>query len=240
MLRICGENNTLARLPVQPLWSADVGKQQRLLKCFANTPNVFFREIGEEFLYLGCHVPGFDASDFVDLLAVDPNGNVTVIDVTGRLAQQQLIRALAHTALVSSWSLEQLLAGVDSARLLNFLRVQPTCVNRRQRLVLAASAFDVDVLATINWLQRSHGVEITCVRIRIIVDTLANIEYLDCERVPVMPHRNRALLAPSGGIAGPVKSVTREEEAGPGIPTIIDADLGGWSIASLSEGVARG
>lgn len=240
MLKICGENNTLARLAVQPLWSVDADKQQSLLECFANTPGVFFHEIGEELLLLGCHLPGFDASDFVDLLAVDPSGTLTVIDVAARLAQQQLTRALAHTALVSSWSHEQLLSGVDSAKLLNFLRVQPAYVNQCQRLVLAASAFDVDVLATMNWLQRCYGVEITCVRIRIVVDALANTEYLDCELLPAVSHRSRELPPPSTGIAGLVKSTAREEPGGPGIPAIIDADLGGWGIASLSESVARG
>src|SRR6516164_9843818 len=84
VLRICADSKTLTRLSVEPPASIDVTKRQTLLNCIANAPEVFFDEIGEKLLLLGSDLPGFGPGDSIDLLALDPKGSISVIELSGQ------------------------------------------------------------------------------------------------------------------------------------------------------------
>jgi hypothetical protein len=230
VLRISGDSNTLIRLGVQPPASIDVAKRKHLVDCIANAPDVFFDEIGERFLLLGSNLPGFDAGDSMDLVALDPNGSVCVIELSGRAAQPQLMRALSHAALVSKCSRDRLLTGVDAGALMKFIQVHTDEVNRRQRVVLTASTFDHDVLIAAEWLSGTYGVDIVCIRITVLFDPVAHTEYLKCDRLFPAKHQSDA---PNTQKVNRAQNITTEEA------TSGDADFGGWAdLATLSEGVA--
>jgi hypothetical protein len=233
VLRICADNNNLMRLGVQPPESIDVAKRKHLLDCIVNAPDVFFDEIGERFLLLGSNLPGFDAHDSMDLLALDPNGSVSVIELSGRAAQQQLMRALSHAALVSKCSRDRMLTGVDAGALMRFILVHTDEVNRRQRVVLAASTFDDDVLIAAEWLSGTYGVDIVCIRITVMFDPVAHAEYLECDRLFPSKRQTQAERV------SPLRSVDRPQDTANEDAASSDNDFGGWAdLASLSEGVA--
>jgi len=237
MLRICADSKTLTRLSVEPPASIDVSKRQTLLNCIANAPDVFFDEIGEKLLLLGSDLPGFGPGDSIDLLAVDPKGSISVIELSGQAGQQQLIRALSHAALISKCSRDRLLTGVDRRVLMNFLPVQISEVNRRQRVVLSASAFDDDALIAAGWLSGTYGVEIICIRITVIVDDVARTEYLECDRLfPLKQPRD--VRAHAVHRPPPPRSTDRAEDMAVEVAAGTDTDFGPWAdLASLSEGV---
>jgi hypothetical protein len=238
MLRICADNNTLVRLGVQSPASIDVAKQKHLLDCIANAPDVFFDEIGEKFLLLGANLPGFDPDDSMDLLALDPNGNVSVIELSGRVAQQQLMRALSHAALISKCSRDRLLTGVDAGALMKFILVHADEVNRRQRVVLAASTFDHDVLIAAEWLSGTYGVDIVCIRITVMFDPVARTEYLECDRLFPVKQQGE-VCTPAAQRVAPVRSVDRPQDTASEEAASSESDFGGWAdLASLSEGIA--
>jgi hypothetical protein len=238
MLRICADSNILMRLGVQSPASIDEAKRKHLLDCIANAPDVFFDEIGEKFLLLGANLPGFDPGDSMDLLALDPNGNVSVIELSGRAAQQQLMRALSHAALISKCSRDRLLTGVDAGALMKFILVHTDQVNRRQRVVLAASSFDDDVLIAAEWLSGTYGVDIVCIRITVMLDPVARTEYLECDRL--FPVKQQAgVRTHAAQPVSPVGSVDRRQDTATEDTATSDTDFGGWAdLASLSEGVA--
>jgi hypothetical protein len=193
---------------------------------------VFFDEIGERFLLLGSNLPGFEPGDSMDLVTLDPNGSVSVIELSGRAAQPQLMRALSHAALISKCSRDRLLTGVDAGALMKFILVHTSEVNRRQRVVLAASTFDDDVLVAAEWLSGTYGVDIVCIRITVMFDPVARTEYLKCDRLFPVKHRADVHAQAAQRVDYP-ESIASEEAA------TVDADFGGWAdLACLSEGVA--
>jgi hypothetical protein len=140
-------------------------------------------------------------------------------------------------------------------------------VNRRQRVVLAASAFDDDVLIAAEWLSGNYGVDIVCIRITVMLDPVARTEYLECDRLfPVKQHADerthdaqpvppiRSVDRPQDTAikdvatsdtedapqrVSPVKSLDRPQATAPEDTDTSDTDFGGWAdLASLSEGVA--
>ena len=255
MLRISGDSNTLIPLGVYPPASIDVAKRKHLIDCVANAPDVFFDEIGERFLLLGSNLPGFDAADSMDLVALDPNGSVSVIELSGRAAQQQLMRALSHAALISKCSRDRLLTGVDAGALTNFILVHMDEVNRRQRVVLAASTFDDDLLVAAEWLSGTYGVDIVCIRITVMFDPVARTEYLECDRLFPVEQQSDVRTSDAQPVAAKhaatsdtehavqpvsaVRSVHPPQDTATEDAATSDTDFGGWAnLACLSEGVS--
>jgi hypothetical protein len=115
---------------------------------------------------------------------------------------------------------------------MKFGLVHSSEVNRRQRVVLAASTFDDDVLMAAEWLSGTYGVDIVCARFTVMFDPVARTEYLECNRL--FPAKQQSDLRTHA--AQPVhrpEDLTSEEAA------TADADFGGWAdLACLSEGVA--
>lgn len=241
MLRICADSNTLTRLGLQPPASIDVSKRQQLLRCIASAPDEFFDELGEKFLVLDSNVSGFDAGDSIDLLALDARGNVTVIELSGRVAQHQLIRALSHAALISKFGRDRLLAGVDSRALMDLVVVAPGQLNRRQRVLLIGGIFDNDALTAAEWLSNAHGVDIVCVRMTILFDAVAGTEYLQCDRLLPAAKQHRDVRSVPTQNSLQTRSVDSAEDIGEAPASATDAEVSWWTdLACLNEGVVRG
>jgi hypothetical protein len=77
-------------------------------------------------------------------------------------------------------------------KLTDFLNVD-TEINREQRIILIAEAYDYEVLVGAEWLHNAYELDILCCRIALSIDPTNGIEYLAC--TPVFPAPELAVQA---------------------------------------------
>ena len=87
--------------------------------------------------------------------------------------------------MIAQWSAEDFLQLLDDGKqeaLIDFLEVDVEEINRSQRIILVAEAFDYALLIGADWLTDNHGVDVMCCRIAVAKDAATNNEYLVCSR----------------------------------------------------------
>jgi hypothetical protein len=91
----------------------------------------------------------------LDILAFDEQaGRAVVVQVTARVEIAEVGRALAAAAQVASWDAASLSAIHES--------LSATVPGDSPQIVLIAGGFDAAAVATVDWLARRHGVELSC------------------------------------------------------------------------------
>ena len=102
-----------------------------------------------------------EAAPGADLLAFDEQaGRAVVLHVTGETVEWQVSRALAAAAEVASWDAAKL-ASVSEA-------LEAVVPGDSPALVLVAGGFDPRALATVEWLAKRHGVEVSCFSVSVL------------------------------------------------------------------------
>jgi len=98
----------------------------------------------------------------------------------------QLLQAIAYAGMIAKWKPNDFLALLDVERrekLSDFVEVEPESINREQRVLLIAEAYDYEVLAGAEWLHEKYEVDILCCRISLATDAKSGAEYLSCTQV---------------------------------------------------------
>jgi hypothetical protein len=91
----------------------------------------------------------------IDMLAFDAQaGRAVVVMVTGETVEWQMVRALQSAAALAAMDASQL-AAVDEA-------LEATVPGDSPQIVMVAGGYDPRALATVEWLTRRHGVEMSC------------------------------------------------------------------------------
>lgn len=189
MLRIDRKTRKLQSLIAKTLPESGLTERGDLQSMIRNSPDAFFAEMGENLLLLGEEVrPTEWVDDRIDLLALDPQGAVTVIELKRGSHKLHLLQALGYAATVSKWdrnSLLKLRAQLTSRQvedaeedLDEFLVDSSGSLNQSQRIVLVAENFDYMVLATAEWLTEKFDVDIKCFRVKLSTDGIQ--EFLSC------------------------------------------------------------
>jgi len=75
------------------------------------------------------------------------------------------------------------LDAIQQERLSDFLNVQPDDLNRSQRILLVAEAYDYEVLVSAEWLHDNYGLDVLCTRVGLAKDARSGAEYLSCSIV---------------------------------------------------------
>lgn len=180
----------LSRLEVKTI--LDVGLKERydIQQMIRNSPNIFFEELGERLLLIGEEVrPSTEVDDRVDLLAIDGEGRTVIVELKRGAQKLQLLQALAYAAMIArEWDRNRFIAErarltektieAAEADLEDFLSVTIEELNEQQRVLLLAERFDYEVLATAEWLNEKHGVDIRCYRLELCADE--SNEFLAC------------------------------------------------------------
>jgi hypothetical protein len=99
--------------------------------------------------------------------------------------------------MVAKWKANDFLELLDADRqekLADFLNVD-TEINREQRIILIAEAYDYEVLVGAEWLHNTYELDILCCRIALSSDPSNGVEYLAC--TPVFPAPELAVQAVS-------------------------------------------
>lgn len=157
MLRIDETSKTLVAPQAGGLVAEAAPDREELLALVGSSFEAFAAELGMPHAKLVAREPAPGA----DLVAFDESdGRAVVLHVTGDTVEWQLARALGAAAEVASW---------DAARLAEVSEALEAVVpGDSPRLVLLAGGYDPRALATVDWLSRRHGVEITAYSVSVL------------------------------------------------------------------------
>lgn len=151
MLRIDETSKTLVAPQAGGLVTDANPDRAELLSLLAGSWEAFASELGHTSLRLVAAepVPG------LDLLAFDESaGRAVVVQVTAGVEFTEVGRGLAAAAQVASWDAATLGTVHES--------LSAAVPGDSPQVVLIASSFDGATVATVDWLARRHGVELSC------------------------------------------------------------------------------
>jgi hypothetical protein len=151
VLRIDETSKTLVAPQAGGLVTEGNPDRAELLSLLSSSWEAFANELGHPSLRFVAEepVPG------LDILAFDDQaGRAVVVQVTAAVEFAEVGRGLAAAAQVSSWDAATLSAVHES--------LSATVPGDSPQLVLIAGGFDAATVATVDWLARRHGVELSC------------------------------------------------------------------------------
>jgi len=187
MLKIDRQTQKFTRLDTPSLSDVDITERYDLQEYIFNSPEAFFSEIGQTLSVVGKEVqPSETVQDRIDILALDQEGNSVIIELKRKRHKYHLLQAIAYAGMIADWTPDEFLRLLDTEqreKLLDFLEVEREDINRQQRIILVAEAYDYEVLVGAEWLHDHFGVDITCCRIGLAADPGSNQEYVVCSHV---------------------------------------------------------
>ena len=171
MLRIDETSGTLVAPQAGGLVTENSPERDELLTLVSGSWPAFAQELGRPSLRLVAREP----APGVDLLAFDEqSGRAVVLHVTGETVEWQIGRALAAAAHVAGW---------DAARLAEVSEALEAAVpGDSPQLVLVAGGYEPSALATVEWLARRHGVDISAFSVSVL--RFGNERLLSVHREP--------------------------------------------------------
>jgi len=191
MLKIDRNKRSFVQLDTPSLAEAAVSERYDLQEYISNSPEAFFSELGQDLFLLGKEVPlSTTVPDRLDLLAVDRQGRLVVTELKRGSHKLQHLQAISYAAMLSSWSPDDILGMLSEDRqaaLEDFLEEGTEGLNRQQRIILVAEAYDYALLASVEWLSERYGLDILCCRIALARDEQTASEYLVCTNVYPTP-----------------------------------------------------
>lgn len=191
MLKIDRDKHTFSLLDTPTLADVSITERYDLQEYISNSPDAFFKEIGQDLFLLGKEVtPSEDVQDRIDLLAVDKEGTCVVIELKRGNHKLHMLQAISYAGMISQWEPDDLIQLLDDDQqeaLSDFLEVNREEINRTQRIILIAEAYDYALLIGAEWLSEQYGVDIMCCRIAMAKDAGTNSEYLVCSNVYPAP-----------------------------------------------------
>ena len=191
MLKIDRDNQSFSVLDTPTLADVSITERYDLQEFISNSPDAFFNEIGQTLFLFGKEIePSKNVQDRIDLLAMDKEGTSVVIELKRGNHKLHMMQAISYAGMISQWTSDDFTKLLDEKRLeklVDFLEVDLDEINRQQRIILVAEAFDYSLLIGAEWLSERFGVDVTCCRIAVARDTSTNSEYLVCSNVYPAP-----------------------------------------------------
>jgi hypothetical protein len=191
MLKIDRDNQSFSLLDTPTLADVSITERYDLQEYICNSPEAFFKEIGQELFLIGKEIsPSKNVQDRIDVLAVDKEGACVVVELKRGNHKLHMMQAISYAGMIAQWSSEDFLQLLDDGKqeaLIDFLEVDIEEINRSQRIILVAEAFDYALLIGADWLTDNHGVDVMCCRIAVAMDAATSNEYLVCSNVYPAP-----------------------------------------------------
>jgi len=191
MLRIDRGGQSLIALESPSLADCSITERYDLQEYITNSPAIFFQEIGQDLFLLGKEVvASTNVQDRIDILALDKSGAVVIVELKRGNHKLHMLQAISYAGMMAEWSPSDLLELLDEAKqeeLADFLEVDTDEINRHQKIILLAEAYDFALLVAAKWLSEKFGVELTCCRLAIARDQSTASEYLVCSNVHPPP-----------------------------------------------------
>ncbi len=191
MLKIDRDNQSFSPLDTPTLTAVSITERYDLQEFISNSPNEFFKEIGQDLFLFGKEIePSKNVQDRIDLLAIDKEGTCVVVELKRGNHKLHMLQAVSYAGMLSQWGPDDFLQLLDDDQqeaLTEFLEVDREDINRQQRIILIAEAYDYALLIGTEWLSEQFGVDITCCRIAVATDSATNSQYLVCSNVYPAP-----------------------------------------------------
>jgi hypothetical protein len=192
MLRIDRNTKCFYVLEKPTLSEVSITERYDLQEYICNSPESFFGELGQDLFVLGKEVlPSSTVQDRIDILAIDREGNCVIVELKRGNHKLHMLQGISYAAMISHWTPDEMLSLLNSEqqdKLLNeFLECDRDSINRYQRILLVAEAYDYALLVSAEWLNERFGVEVACCRIAIAKDQSSGSEYLVCSNVYPAP-----------------------------------------------------
>jgi hypothetical protein len=184
MLRIDKTKKTFIALEPKTMRGAGYWERRDIQEMICRTPDAFCQELGEDIHFVGSEIKPTDfVQDRIDLLGIDRGGAAVIIEIKRDSHKLHLLQALAYAGMVAKWEPKQFIEAlrdfnkafqnsnnqtIEQARdeLEDVLdEADVDAINRDQRIVLLAEAFDYEVLVTAEWLTERYDLDIRCYRI---------------------------------------------------------------------------
>ena len=191
MLKIDRQNQNFTVLENPTLADASITERYDLQEFICNSPDAFFKEISQELFLIGKEiVPSKNVQDRIDVLALDKEGCCVIVELKRGNHKLHMFQAISYAGMISGWSSDDFLSLLDEGQqeqLADFLEVDKDDINRRQRIILVAEAYDYSLLIGAEWLSERFGVDVACCRIAVAKDSATDSEYLVCSNVYPAP-----------------------------------------------------
>ena len=114
MLKIDRDNQSFALLDTPTLADVSITERYDLQEFISNSPDAFFREIGQELFLLGKEVePSKNVQDRIDLLAVDKEGTSVVVELKRGNHKLHMLQAISYAGMISQWEPDDFLQLLD-------------------------------------------------------------------------------------------------------------------------------
>lgn len=205
MLRIDRQKKGFTRLETPKLAEVSITERNDLQEYICNSPEAFFQEIGHALFLIDKELqPSDDVEDRIDLLALDKEGHAVIIELKRGNHKLQMFQAISYAGMVAKWRPDDFFGCLDAdkrEKLLDFLEVEKEEINRHQRIILIAEAFDFSVLVGAEWLNEQVGVDIICCRLSLAKDAMANTAFLVCSNVFPAPELAQQAIRRGGVVA---------------------------------------
>jgi hypothetical protein len=187
MLKIDRQKQSFTRLETPTLADASISERYDLQEYICNSPEAFFQEIGQALFVIAKEMkPSDDVEDRIDVLALDKEGQAVILELKRGNHKLQMFQAISYAGMVANWQPDDFLSCLDGDKqdkLMDFLEVEKEEINRHQRIILIAEAFDYSVLVGAEWLTEKFGVDILCCRLSLARDAVGNTEFLVCSNI---------------------------------------------------------
>ena len=194
MLKIDRQNKFLSRLPTHRLKDLGLLERQDLQAMIRQSPEEFFKEIGETLLLIGEEVVPSDAvGNRIDLLGIDKNGASVIIEIKRDSHKLHLLQGLTYAAMISRWDRTQFdyeFSKLNDSELIEANeKIEEFIngfipINQSQRIILLAEDFDYEVLVTAEWLTEKYGINVRCYRLSLAKDQEAEYVSIVCVYPP--------------------------------------------------------
>ena len=146
MLKIDRKHRNFMQLETPTLADSLITERYDLQEFIINSPDAFFSEVGEKLFLVGQEIlPSKNVQDRIDLLAIDKDGISVIIELKRGNHKLHMMQAISYAGMISSWVSDDFLALLDDENqeaLTEFLECDTDDINRHQRIVLIAEAYD--------------------------------------------------------------------------------------------------
>lgn len=187
MLKIDRAKKCFEGLEKPTLSEASISERYDLQAFICNSPNEFFSQFGEKLFLIGEEItPSETVQDRIDILSLDREGNAVIVELKRASHKLHLLQAISYAGMISKWQAADFVSEFNDDKteeLADFLNVDIDDINRQQRIILVAEAFDYALLIGAEWLTENFGVSITCCRIEVETDPSTKAEYMSCSSI---------------------------------------------------------
>ena len=202
MFKIDLKKKKLTEVDETNLEERNLQERNDLQQWIKSNPAILAQHFDTDIKIISEEFDEFDVSDRLDLLGIDPDGNLIIIELKRKDSGSRTdIQGLKYASYCSTLTPQRIVEIYQKYITKNNLSISPlediskfiskdsdpdesnlTKLNSGQRIILVAQIFDPRVKSVVAWLG-DQGIDISCVQFRVLEDTENKTLYLDTQKI---------------------------------------------------------